>query len=314
MIYLTAQPDRIKFYWQLVIQLRNFKEMGIDLNNVHILVGVDGLRPSDEMRSLQSTGAQVFFYPYRSDYTYVSSVRPHILKQHFYCYPELSDQYIFYLDSDVVFNRLPDYRELTLDGRWYVSDTRNYLSAQYILRDGGPELFLDMCAVVGIDPFFVKSRDYYVGGAQYIMKGTTSQFWEKVERDCIKLYQIYSQNREKYQALGEKDIQLWCSDMWAVLWNAWLFRKQTFPSSELTFAWGHGCMEDNKQRVMLHLSGVTERTQKNKWAPHFDKFLFDKEVPFAKVLPVVNPQSASYKYVQYIEAITQEMACNSPQL
>ena len=39
-----------------------------------------------------------------------------------------------------------------------------------------------MCKVVGIDKAVVKANQENSGGAQKLMKGLTSQYWEKVER------------------------------------------------------------------------------------------------------------------------------------
>ncbi len=45
-----------------------------------------------------------------------------------------------------------------------------------------------MCGVVGIDKSIVKANQLGSGGAQKLMKGLTAQYWDKVERDGIMLY------------------------------------------------------------------------------------------------------------------------------
>jgi hypothetical protein len=316
MIYLTAQPDRIKFYWQLRVQLANFMQMGINMNDVHVLVGQDLPEQSEQMKSLRDTGAQVFFYPYQKDYRYLSSVRPHIIKQHYARFPELQAEYIFYMDSDVIFNRLPNYSKLDLDGSWYVSDTRSYISADYILRDGGPTILKDMCDIVGISPDIVKAREMQSGGCQYILTGVNAAYWEKVERDCIKLFISFPNywnpntkkyegiNAEKYAALGEGSVQIWCADMWSVLWNAWLLGKYTFITEEMNFSWGNNLIKEFYKRPLFHLAGVTNDSQNDPHAPHFDKRIFENTVPFGTDLSNVNPQSATYPYSQLIKQVS----------
>lgn len=316
MIYLTAQPDRIKFYWQLRVQLANFERMGINMNDVHVLIGSDLPEYSKEMLSLRDTGAQVFFYPYGKDYRYISSVRPHIIKQHYDAFPSLQSEYIFYMDCDVIFNRLPDYRKMPQDGTWYVSDTRSYLSADYILRDGGPTILKDMCDIVGIDPEIVKAREYMSGGCQYLLTGVDSSFWDKVEKDSIKMFISFpnrwnpttrkyeGMNADKYAALGEGSVQIWCADMWCVLWNAWLRGKTVLISDELNFSWANNSVKEFYKRPLFHLSGVSVDTQKQANAPHFDKALYNNSVPFGADLSYVNPDSASYPYCQIIKSLS----------
>lgn len=314
MIYLSAQPDRLKFYWQLVAQLHNFKAVGIPLDQVQVLVGCDQGPPSAAMQHLaRHSGARVFFYPYVSGGHggYVPAVRPQLLAQHYAAHKNLKYQYVFYLDSDVIFNRLPQYELLPQDGRWYLSDTRNYLGAQYLLRCGGPQVFMDMCSTVGIDPFSVIEREDQTGGAQYVLHGVDADFWQDVERDCVNLHSLWQRHQRRYAALGQRPVQWWCADMWAVLWNAWKRRKQTILHDELSFAWGHHPAIHNEQRVMLHLSGVTVQTQKNGYGPHFDKLQFDQTVPFGK-LPYVNAQSASYKYALILKTIEDDKSYYSP--
>lgn len=45
MIYLSAHPDEDYFVWQSVVQLENFKSVGINLQDVYILVGTTTGKP-----------------------------------------------------------------------------------------------------------------------------------------------------------------------------------------------------------------------------------------------------------------------------
>lgn len=314
MIYITAQPDRIKFYWQLLVQLTNFKEKGIDLSNVHVLVGVEEAVPSKEMLSLKETGAQIFFYPYAKDYRYLSSVRPHILKQHYAAMPELKNSYQFYLDCDVIFNRLPDYSKMPFNGNWYVSDTRSYIGANYIMANG-KTIFQDMCNIVGIEQQAVIDREEMSGGCQYILTDVDADYWEKVEKDAIQLFTSFPNfwnpeikkhdgpNREKYESLGENPVQIWCADMWSVLWNAWLRGKDTIIHEELNFSWANGSMKDYLERPIFHLAGLTDDQQKNENAPHFDKRIYDRSSPVGHDFSHINPSSATFPFVQIIKQL-----------
>jgi hypothetical protein len=90
-----------------------------------------------------------------------------------------------------------------------------------------------------IDEKIVEDNELNGIGAQYIMKGISGQYWETVEIDCEKLFvNITELNRIKVeQDPTHHSLQIWCADMWAVLWNAWKMGCKTICHPNLEFSW-----------------------------------------------------------------------------
>lgn len=343
MIFIAAQPDRVKFLWQLKVQLWNFKKMGIDPACVHYIVGIDGDQPSEGFQKFaRDSGARVFFYPNTASKTagYLSLVRPNILAQHFEQYPGLKDYYLFYLDSDVLFSRPMDFSVFERNGDWYVSDTRNYIWSKYIQGAAGTKVLLDMCRIVGIEPEWVIANDEGAGGAQYIIQGVDAAYWKKVERDAENLFVTISRNTPMYEGLRLEEfdreagrarrnhasqatidgilkqkaayqkLQIWCADMWSVLWNGWLLGRKSVIRPELTFSWGTSSVQEYEQRPLFHYAGVDAHSNQpvingipNLRYPHFDKYKYDQREPFGDDFSDINPISATIKLVEHIKEI-----------
>ncbi|QES88731.1 galactosyltransferase-related protein [Rhizosphaericola mali] len=313
MFYITVVPDDFYFIWQLELQLYNFQQLGVAAENIHVLIGYDCRRGLRDYFSIlieqQKDNALFFIYPdSRKSKNYLSSIRPHILKQHLTTYPYLEQVPFFYYDTDIIFRDLPDFENLVKGHYWYVSDTRNYLDSNYIKQLGGEELFTKMCDVVGIKKAVVENNDFNCGGAQYIIKNTTTTFWEKVENDCEALYslmQLYNNHNAaglymstKKRISEYRGIQAWCADMWAVLWNAWLFGYETKISKELEFCWAKDNIIQWHNKKILHYSGSFKKEEKQ----FFRKTNFVKYSPYYdSILKNIRKDNCSYPLVELIE-------------
>ncbi|MDR3010498.1 MAG: hypothetical protein LBV59_21385 [Sphingobacterium sp.] len=318
MIYLSAQPDTTYFIWQLEIQIRNFLSLGIKRDHIQIVVGynnITGLSPQFVLFIEQNHGyAQFFSYPdYRKETNYISSIRPHILKQHFQKFPELEEMTIFYHDSDILFSRIPNIPAGEKNNICYVSDTRNYLDSQYIRGAATDGLLNDMINIVGISKEILERNDSHTGGAQYVLKGITTSFWEKVEKDCEELYALmkrynhqlwedqYPKNKEFKNK--KRGIQAWCADMWAVLWNLWFFEKRVQIHPEMDFSWPFSPIDEWDKKSIQHYSGnITEKdkffkkTEYLNYPPWYDDGLL-----------TIPPTTCSFKIVEFIRNRRQEL-------
>lgn len=220
MIYISAQPDEVYFLWQLELQLFNFHSMGIGNESIHIIVGYKpekGIHPQFKEFAHSYKEVQIYFYPdNRKKKKYLSSIRPHLLAHHFKQHPELEKETIFYHDSDILFTDIPDWDNLCKDEVWYASDTRYYLDSKYFRQFVDDDEFTKICGLLSLTPEDVIKQDANAGGAQYILKECTAEFWEKVENDCELLF-TYLHNRQKHSTYIQKGLQIWCTDMW-VIW------------------------------------------------------------------------------------------------
>lgn len=313
MIYLCVQPDEFYFCWQLEILLCNYKSLGISKNAVHIIIGYHPSKGLSQMSKALITKyqnqAMFFAYPdTRRKKKYLSSLRPHLISKHLSIHPELEDSDIFYHDSDIIMRELPDFTTLSKGTSWYVSDTRSYIGSQCIIEQASPELLEQMCNLVGISVELVLKNDNNVGGAQYYLKNTTKQFWNKVEYDSEALFTLISNYRNHKADEGciprskYKSIDAWYADMWAVLWNGWLAGKNIQIHSELAFCWANERLESWYKTKILHYTGNIQKENKS----FFRKANYTHYPPyFDDDLSQISDKSCSYPLVGLIKSIQQ---------
>lgn len=310
MIYLSAQPDAYFFYWQLELLFESLLKINVPRDEIHVLIGYD---PNCGMSSYgkyfieeNSDKANIFAYPdLRENKIYVSSIRPHIIKQHFSTYDWLSTETIFYHDSDIVFTeKRIDFSIFEKDDYWYASDTGTYLNADYIKSTLEGEFILEsMCKIVGVTKESVEAINDQTGGAQYLLKNVDSSFWDKVERDSENLYLFFKSCEKKYGVEGGKRksdaaadkrlIQGWCSDMWAVLWNGIYFGHPIKVAASLEFMWPVYNKSSWENSSIYHDAGVVG----NLVTFCFDKKKFKENPPYYYHHKHVDPDSCSSKYV-----------------
>lgn len=301
MLYISAQPAEYYFLWQLEIQLQNFEEIGILPQNIHVLLAYkeQGEIPSFFKEFVQNNSqAQFFFYPdKRVEPKYLSSIRPHILKQHFNKYSELETKTICYHDSDIIFRVRLNEEGLSKGKFWYFSDTRNYISASYLKRFGN-EFFTGLCNEVKIDPQIVERNEAYSGGAQQIMKGVTCAYWTLVEEDAERIYTFIKEYNSKLEK-NQKHAQAWCADMWAVLWCAWKMDKEVRLHDDLLFSWPKDHISRYNKVKIFHNSGVFIADKED----YFCKLLFKECSPYSVDYSSLKKDCCSVKFVEKIQQI-----------
>lgn len=308
-IFMCAQPLIIYYGWQLEVMLYNFRQVGIDKHEVHILVAYN--KSQDELgrlwdmfkrvESRYSDFAKFFFYEDTREQPihYISSIRPNIISQHLHAHPGLSNDIIFYHDCDIVFTKYPDFFEkyLAHDNNWYVSDTISYIGHSYI-KSKGDDVMNMMLSVFGMQEKFIEERENQSGGAQYLMKGVDWRFFKKMQFDCEKLYKDVSElnNVKKAQNPSYHTLQIWCSDMWAILWNAWIrgFSTNTIP--ELAFCWATDNVERWDEHYIFHNAGVTSNSREEL----FFKGDYMNSTPYSIQSNTYNKSRASSRYFEII--------------
>lgn len=266
--FVCAQPA-IKYYaWQVEVMLNNFRDMGVNLNNVDVVSKLENNTvPEEWSRLANGYAARFFFYrDTRSTTNYISSIRPNILQQHWQARPEIHNDAIFYHDCDIMFTRpIGDWitDEMLTDNQWYGSDTRWYIAHSYI-KSKGEDVLNAMCRIVNIDPKVVEENELNSIGAQYLMKNVTADYWAQVERDCETLFRDITQlnNQKKAADPTHHELQIWCADMWAVLWNAWKRGYRTVCHRNFNFSWATSGMTEYNECNIFHNAGIT--TNKNR--------------------------------------------------
>jgi hypothetical protein len=277
--YVCVQPRLLYYAWQVEVMINNFIKQGINGNNIDILVAYNKNDDTNTPEVIKMWDKLVNEYSYvrfffyedirQQPIHYISSIRPNILKQHFKAHPELESEVIFYHDCDIVFTKPPNWNQFLNDNVWYLSNTNSYINYDYIVSKG-QDVYDKMCSIVGINPIIPKLMNPNSGGAQYIMKNVNADYWEKVERDAERLFkEITDLNNEKVQldrhTMPEGEarqpyhpLQIWCADMWAVLWNGWLLGNETKVVPEMDFSWATDTKNRWEETTIFHNAGVTE--------------------------------------------------------
>lgn len=303
MIYACVQPDIPYFHWQIKVMLTNFQKVGINLADCHIVL-LHSNTKSQQSEELQLQFPQAKFFSYldeREDKTYIPSIKPYGMYKHVLANPDLKSQAIFYHDSDIIFREKIDMSAFENDEYWYLSDTVSYIGWKYIVSKGEQQAH-DICDFFGIDSQVLIDNQNNSGGAQYIMKNTTPSYWLKVYQDSNRLYHFLNTREQRCGIINPKDpypIQKWCAEMWATLWNAWLFDYKTYVDRELDFCFATSPYEEYEKCKIMHNAGVTEKEQDRM----FFKGAFIHTSPFDKDLGYVSPQYSSFAYKQAVEDV-----------
>lgn len=297
--YICAQPAIDYYTWQVEVMIHNFIKHGINPNYIDIVCAIKDGHIPDAWRKLASTYNMVRFFFYndnRINSVYISSVRPHILKQHFTQHPYLKDEVIFYHDCDMIFTRPPTWQEFLNDDTWYLSDTRFYIGAEYI-KSKKFGIYEQMCKIIGISENIPEDNELNSGGAQYIMKNIDASYWDKVERDSETLYKYFQDHlKEHPQTPDYHPIQMWTADMWAVLWNAWYFKHETKVVSEMEFAWPTQGLDMWNKCTIFHNAGVVG----DKHERLFFKGVYQQKLPYDIKLEDFDDKRGTIKYVEEI--------------
>ena len=306
--FICVQPCIQYYAWQVEVMLTNFERL--EIHRKHRIQCLFAYNKSEadweekvaiinKVKFRFSDVAEFYFYQDTRKYpiSYISSIRPNILKQHFHRFPELGTGAVFYHDCDIIFSKHPDFLEVMVDsGEWFVSDTISYIGYDYIVSKGHDVLDL-MCRIVGCHPFLVRDRQSQSGGAQYLMRGVDFQFFEKMEKDCERMYREVTDlnNRKKQLDPNYHELQIWCADMWCLLWGAWMRGYDTHVSPMLDFCWATDPVENFDTKHIFHNAGVTKDGE-----GLFYKGSYRASLPYQQKIDNIDPSKASSRYYELL--------------
>jgi hypothetical protein len=294
MKFICAQPGIDYYTWQVEVMINNFIEKGVNPKDIHIVCSHHGTILPKWIK-LKDSYSDVNFFFYRDERqkpSYISSVRPHLLYKHWILHPELEKETIFYHDCDIVFAKPVDFEGMLEDNKCYVSDTVSYIGAEYIRSKG--EHYLDyMADIVNVNKQYIIEQEKNSGGAQYILKNIPTEFWKKVYYDSEALFRLITHQIDKDKP--GHPLQIWCADMWAVLWNLWFWDKQVLVSDKLSFSWATSGIQDWDKHPIFHNAGVVDDKHQM-----FYKGKYQTVLPYDIKLEDYTPAVCSYMYAQEI--------------
>lgn len=330
---ISVVPDDLVFACQTLVQLSNFREHGYsDKYNVLVFVPKDrlhlGVNPKWAIIEKEFPEANFFYYNDEDNVldaihsiNYIPLLRPYCLKRHFKAHPELEQDAIFYIDSDIVFTKPLDFTPYLNDDINYLSDTKSYLNSDYfdsmITRVDPPKLALyakrdilnEVSSLFGIDRATCEKYKDATGGAQYLLKNIDWKFWEKVEQGCIKFRMFFAYElggiNSLYFVNEDAGFQSWCADMASILWTLWAEGRETITPQDLDFAWGTDKIARWNEVYIYHDAGGNEITD-DKGVTHMlfhkraHEYINNISTYFESDLSHISPDYCSYNYVQEI--------------
>lgn len=345
--FITVQPDDRNWAWESEVQINNLRKWGLS-NKFIICVHWNDLEKrcvNQDWLDLKMKYPEVTFKFFRRTIaadkirTYLSVIRPNCLKRLWEEMPELKEKVIFYMDGDVIFIDRPKVEEMIRDEMSFVTNTAHYLGYNHYLkakRDqvDEPELlpstyFLDIisanCPQAPTSEFL--RTDHKAGGAQYVLKNITSQFWERVESSCIEIRKdlaaanqkhFYKRAQQEGLSLENAGVQSWCADMWAmwgtmlsqgIEWEAPTWMDSVWASDHVTRLQG-----DKKGVFILHNTGIdadSARYSFQKLHYRADN-IYPNEWPwFNNTLTHVSDQYCSWYYAEALKSAYPDKFGNS---
>lgn len=312
LIFLQCVPHDSYFAWQIEVQITNFRKFNIS-KNMHICVWYPKKsKELDKWKVIQEKYPEVKIFFYEDEGVnlnlYIPQLRPHTLKKHFKEYPYLSKNVIFYHDSDIIFNYLPDFDKLINSNICWQSDCSGYLDFNYLEKKEKEGNIPDNIAIKkladigGVSIDIIKSYTGKTGGAQTILRNINFEFWEDVERMCIEIrksfkFEIQNSINSQYFSSENAGFQSWCADMWALNFAQWKRNQVTNITPELDFSWATDSMETFLKKPIFHNAGATGQDG------IFYKGAFMSKSPINANIPLPAEDKASRQYVLAIKEV-----------
>lgn len=301
MKYICVQPSSLYYAWQIEVMLYSFIQNEVLPQDIHIILAIQNNYKDPYFNQLQLRYPEVNFKFYQDDRPfsyYISSIRPYLLSKYFKENPELEKETIFYHDCDIVLTKPLEINHLLEDDIFYLSNTISYIGYNYI-KSKGDDVLQKMLQIMELEEDLIKNNQNNSGGAQYVLKNVTSDFWYRAYNDSEKLFSQVTQlnHHKKQQDPSYHELQIWCADMWAVLWGIWRLGKETKIDSKLDFTWATSPKSEWERNSIFHNAGVTSNTEKM-----FYKGDYINRLPYNEELEL-DLNKSSYYYFSLIKEI-----------
>jgi hypothetical protein len=319
-LFVSAQPDVPYFIWQIKLYVHNFIEKGINPNQIHVVLGLvqGNTKPSKGSEQLKELGINLhYFVDDRVKKHYIPSIKPYLISKWIQSNPE-HGKLFFLHDADIIFRDLPNFEELLNDNTCYLSDTIGYIGYEYIIdccrryeqkhpNTEKGQLISEMSEVIGVDVDTIKTNQKNSGGGQYLIKNSNCELWDKIYKDSIKLYDQML-NYQKRFPINPGQIQFWTAEMWALLWNLWMYGFETKITDEMSFSWATDDIKKYEQHPILHMAGVTDNLKTTKFYKgdyiNIDPILKMRENP--NHFDYINKDSSTIKYMENMKSYIQK--------
>lgn len=277
--FITALPDDTYYTWQVHLWLESLKQLNKAQDAV-VLIFTPATRTPEKDKwqkiiDLYPETTFKFYWDEKDEISrrlipvYIPILRPWLMVQFFKEHPEFKEHAIFYCDSDIIFTEDFNVDDYVDDDINYLSDTNSYISVTYFdskIRDvlphkqeeyGNLDVLAMLGSLIGVNRETAEKYKEHSGGAQYLLKNLDWRYWEKVQRDCMIIRTYLQKINKDFFESENKGFQSWCADMWAVLWNLWVFGGETKIIPEMEFAWSTDNISKLETTTILHNAGIT---------------------------------------------------------
>ncbi|WP_026581021.1 hypothetical protein [Bacillus sp. J33] len=294
MKFILCQPAIKRFEWELEVCITRLKKLGIQDIVLLFAQWDDGI-PIYLQKKYQ-VDVHVYDDTPR-DKSYIPSVKPYLWMNYLEEDRSRENGSYFYLDSDVLLREIPNV--IPTENVWFASDCTGYIDVEYI-DSKGSDLLDRMCDVIGIDASIIRKNNP-AGGAQWVIKNPTYEYWRKVYEDSVRLYRFLSAVENEYvrkNGSGYVPIQKWTAEMWAQLWNVYHFGKTVKCDRELDFCWPTNDLNRYYETKIFHNAGVIDDHQSL-----FFKGKYVNRTPFKDDFNGIDSSKASIEYVKAIKDV-----------
>ena len=317
--FLCVQPDDPYYIWQVHLWLENLKGLG-KIDKAIVLIFVPKFREyNNKWQKLMDLYPEVTFKVYKDEHNiskmlgvYIPILRPYTLWRYWTEFPDMKEKAVFYYDNDVLLTDKFNIDEFIQDDVCYVSDTNSYINASYFdskVKDVLPEkleayktidVLSDTTKIVGVTREIAEKNNQHSGGAQYLLKNITVDFWDGMITNTLSIRMSLQQVNKLYFENENKGFQSWCADMWALLWGLWQEGKEVKVIREMDFAWAPDPIEKLNTHFIYHNAGITGETMGG--VPYFYKGKYHTGLnPFAdsQIETVMNNEQSKKKCTWY---------------
>ena len=281
MIFVTCIQDNIYLNWQAELLYYNLSKFGAKLITLCGYIS----KPSKYALQLEKNlNNYILIEDTRLNKDYAATMQPFLLSKY-----RISEPY-FLCDSDVLFKNLEFIKNDNFNRYDIVgSNCNSYIDNNYINRCDN-NLLRIMCDTINISYDKIVKNKYGIG-AQYLFNNVpTCDLWKKVELDSNKLYSLLS----KYKC-SNNNIQIWTSEMWAILFNLVEADYSLYSDKSFNFSWASDNISTWDKNNIFHCAGVTSGKD-----GHFYKGNYIKYTPFFQDLSYVKHTSCSSVYSNFI--------------
>lgn len=293
---LSCVTDSARFLWEGRVFLYNLREHGYaDKTTLLIFQQRHKFMEdfSPEWKQLEEDFPETEFVYYKDIanitricqiFHYIPLFRLYVLQEYFRKHPELEQDAILYIDSDIIFTKSIDFTPFLNDDINYVSwtgnpeRTDNYLWQPYFdgkIQQVVPEKLeqykkLDVLGKVahicGTTREAITQNNPNIGGAQYLLKNINAQFWTDCFNRCCEV-KLYLEDINRIFMVGEtatekenNGYQSFVSDMLVILFGLIARGDSILAPKELDFAWSTDLRERADECFVIHNAGIGSDT------------------------------------------------------